>query len=81
MFSGLNEDLQDEIQIYTLYKPVLDSRPSECLGSDSSFLATSLVIARSALSIIYLSWAPRIASSKSIFYKNIQRGNRVVLHY
>lgn len=55
MFFGLNGDLHDEIQIYTLDKPTLDSRPSEYLGSNSSFLATPLIIAMSALNIIYLS--------------------------
>ena len=40
---------------YTLDKPTLDSRPSEALGSNSSFLAASSIIAMSALNIIYLS--------------------------
>lgn len=55
MVSGLNEDLYDEIQTYTLDKPTLDSRPSESLGSNSSFLAAPLIITMSALNIICLS--------------------------
>lgn len=54
MFSELNEDLHDEIQTYTLDNSILDSRPSEYLGSNY-FLATPLIIAISALYIIYLS--------------------------
>lgn len=74
MFSGLNEDLQDEIQTYTLGKPALDSRPSEYLGSNSSFLATSLILSLSLeLGRVLLH---NIYSTTT----NIQRENRDVLH-